>query len=499
MTLPVYAPFEEIDVRTQTEREYQDLVETALEASVYCAPEAHGLSEDEILEVAVRLGRGRGATKEAVAQIRTSPLFEHRSGRLQLGRNPNVRCAQFLLGRFQPVDPRNVDALNFPLHHLDKLYEEHGSAGAHATRAEFVKAGAEQRLSANDLHIAITILALGHYLTEKDGGYTRDPLTASYPMPSSQLNQNGMTYTPRELLGATLLIVKAVVDERGRRPSPVTSEDLPRSVARNGTQVGLHSGASISIKEDASRVLHAVAGFEKSPGDSRRGRYNLTGVGVTQALKEQQDCDMDVDRINEAVELLENSSYADVTRLSGTMPYSFSGVEVTPRGRLAYEESQEQNRQVAEVKKSERSTGTSGNRVFIGHGRSPVWRELKDFVDDRLGLAWDEFNREATAGLSTKERLETMLDEAAFAFLIMTGEDERADGAKRARSNVIHEIGLFQGRLGFQRAIVLLEDGCEEFSNIIGITQIRFSPGAISSKFEDIRRVLERERIAVKS
>jgi hypothetical protein len=27
-----------------------------------------------------------------------------------------------------------------------------------------------------------------------------------------------------------------------------------------------------------------------------------------------------------------------------------------------------------------------GNRAFIGHGHSPLWRELKDFVHDRLGL-----------------------------------------------------------------------------------------------------------------
>ena len=31
--------------------------------------------------------------------------------------------------------------------------------------------------------------------------------------------------------------------------------------------------------------------------------------------------------------------------------------------------------------------------VFIGHGRSPLWRDLKDFVHERVGLHWDEFNR----------------------------------------------------------------------------------------------------------
>jgi hypothetical protein len=30
------------------------------------------------------------------------------------------------------------------------------------------------------------------------------------------------------------------------------------------------------------------------------------------------------------------------------------------------------------------------------------------------------------------------------------------------------------GRLGFERAIILLEDGCQEFSNIHGLGQIRF-------------------------
>lgn len=140
------------------------------------------------------------------------------------------------------------------------------------------------------------------------------------------------------------------------------------------------------------------------------------------------------------------------------------------------------------------SPGSSG-KVFIGHGRSPLWRELKDFLSDRLGLAWDEFNREAVAGFTTFERLSQMLAEAKFAFLIMTAEDEHLDQALHARENVVHEVGLFQGSLGPKRAIILLEDGCAEFSNIIGLSQIRFPRGHISAAFEEIRRVLEREGI----
>lgn len=134
-----------------------------------------------------------------------------------------------------------------------------------------------------------------------------------------------------------------------------------------------------------------------------------------------------------------------------------------------------------------------GTNVFIGHGRSPVWKDLKDFIQDRMHLPWDEFNRVPVAGITNIARLSQMLDEAAIAFLIMTAEDEQADGKQHARQNVIHEAGLFQGRLGFERAIILLEEGCEEFSNVHGLGQIRFPKGNISAVFEDIRRVLERE------
>lgn len=134
-----------------------------------------------------------------------------------------------------------------------------------------------------------------------------------------------------------------------------------------------------------------------------------------------------------------------------------------------------------------------GNRIFIGHGRSSMWRELKDFLNNRLGLPWDEFNREAVAGIATFERISEMLDSASFAFLIMTAEDQHYDSSTHSRQNVVHEVGLFQGRLGARKAIILLEEGCSEFSNIVGLSQIRFPNGHISAVFEEIRRVLERE------
>ena len=140
------------------------------------------------------------------------------------------------------------------------------------------------------------------------------------------------------------------------------------------------------------------------------------------------------------------------------------------------------------------SVAKTEGKIFIGHGGSRVWMDLEKFLT-KLGLDPFEFNSVPTAGKSNKERLIAMLDEACFAFLVLTAEDEQIDGSVRARESVVHEVGLFQGRLSWDKAIVLLEEGCNEFSNMNGIQEIRFPKGNIMAKTEAIRDVLQREHI----
>jgi predicted nucleotide-binding protein len=132
-------------------------------------------------------------------------------------------------------------------------------------------------------------------------------------------------------------------------------------------------------------------------------------------------------------------------------------------------------------------------RVFIGHGRDSQWRDLKDHLREQHGLHVEAYEIGPRAGRSVKDVLEDMLDTSSFALLVLTGEDEHVDGAVHARQNVVHELGLFQGRLGFTRAIVLLEDGVQEFSNILGVNQIRFSKARIRETFGDVVATIRRE------
>jgi len=131
--------------------------------------------------------------------------------------------------------------------------------------------------------------------------------------------------------------------------------------------------------------------------------------------------------------------------------------------------------------------------VFIGHGRSHLWARVKTYLEDELGLATIAYESESRIGDSIVPVLEKMLDQATFALLLLTAEDDGTVGGKRARQNVIHEAGLFQGRLGFKRAVLLVQEGIEEFSNVAGLQHIPFSGENVEQTFYELQRVLKRE------
>lgn len=135
-----------------------------------------------------------------------------------------------------------------------------------------------------------------------------------------------------------------------------------------------------------------------------------------------------------------------------------------------------------------------GSKIFIGHGRSDAWRQLEAMLTG-MGFEIAEFNREPSAGQPVIQRLSDMLMGSKLAFLVMTAEDMHSDATVHARENVVHEIGLFQGRLGTERAIILKEEGTTAFSNIAGLTYISFAQGGLNhpNVEEEIRKTLIRE------
>jgi predicted nucleotide-binding protein len=132
-------------------------------------------------------------------------------------------------------------------------------------------------------------------------------------------------------------------------------------------------------------------------------------------------------------------------------------------------------------------------RIFLGHGRNSLWAKVQLHLQNDLGLETEAWESESRSGNHVIDVLKKMLASCGFAVIVAVGEDTLDSGIKRARPNVIHEIGLFQGRIGFEKVAVLIQEGVEGFSNIEGLQRIYFPQERIETAFYELDRMLKRE------
>ena len=135
------------------------------------------------------------------------------------------------------------------------------------------------------------------------------------------------------------------------------------------------------------------------------------------------------------------------------------------------------------------------DRVFLGHGRNPLWSKVHIHLKDELRLSVEAWESESRASRYPLDVLKQLLDSCTFAVLVQTGEDQTSDGTMRARQNVVHEIGLFQGRLGFERVALVAQEDIESFSNIQGLQVIYFPGQKIEAAYYELDKMLVREKL----
>ena len=134
----------------------------------------------------------------------------------------------------------------------------------------------------------------------------------------------------------------------------------------------------------------------------------------------------------------------------------------------------------------------SRSNVFLSHGHNEVlWRRLRDFLVSRLKLNTIVLQDLPSQGLTVVEKLERASERCRFAIILMTKDDEQRSGGVRARQNVVHEVGFFQGKYGRHNVVLLAEEGVELFSNISGIIRIEFDPDHFEEVFEPLRQEVE--------
>jgi predicted nucleotide-binding protein len=121
--------------------------------------------------------------------------------------------------------------------------------------------------------------------------------------------------------------------------------------------------------------------------------------------------------------------------------------------------------------------------------------KLKDFLNNKLRRDTIILSELPKKGYTIVEQLENASKFCNCAIILMTRDDEMRDSGMRARQNVVHEIGFFQGKYGRENVMLVTETGLDLFSNISGILRIEFDPAHFEEVFEALRTDLSLHNI----
>ena len=129
-------------------------------------------------------------------------------------------------------------------------------------------------------------------------------------------------------------------------------------------------------------------------------------------------------------------------------------------------------------------------KVFIVHGHENETKlELKNYVQNTLKLGEPIILAEkASGGLTIIEKFEKYASGCNLVFVLLTPDDVYGT-EKRARQNVIFEMGYFLGKLGRKsgRVILLYKGDLDIPNDISGLIYINIDNG-VEAAGEEIRR-----------
>lgn len=141
-----------------------------------------------------------------------------------------------------------------------------------------------------------------------------------------------------------------------------------------------------------------------------------------------------------------------------------------------------------------------GDKIFIIHGHAEdKWRELRDLLEDRLGMKGRVIvlKEEASQSKAVISKFEEHAKQCCYGFALVTPDDtvkKQATAYRQARPNVIFEIGWFYGRFGPTRLCILKKTGTEIPSDLAGVVTLEFDRD-VEEKFIRIKQELETARV----
>ena len=140
---------------------------------------------------------------------------------------------------------------------------------------------------------------------------------------------------------------------------------------------------------------------------------------------------------------------------------------------------------------AERRSGTRPPGIFISHGTNPEWFAVQRFIEDRFYSPVSSFETAPWGGHEISEALSKYLERCSLAVCVLTAEDPATDGRTFARQSVIHEVGLFQGQHGFDRVVLLVEEGCDFVPEAAAPYAIYYPKNRIDRTFYQLAEIIK--------
>lgn len=134
--------------------------------------------------------------------------------------------------------------------------------------------------------------------------------------------------------------------------------------------------------------------------------------------------------------------------------------------------------------------------IGVGHGKSTLGLRLRDRIAEKFSIPCHGFPQVPLPGLGTMATMLEVLPKTRFAILVLTREDVGNEGELTAQLNVVRLAGLFQGRLGFTRVLLLLEECATLLPGVKDLPLLIFPEGNPLAIWPEVSAILESELAA---
>ena len=130
------------------------------------------------------------------------------------------------------------------------------------------------------------------------------------------------------------------------------------------------------------------------------------------------------------------------------------------------------------VDRTRKQSKVDSKKVFVVYGHDRLMKlEVENFLRSRLKLEVVALDEEPNGGRTIIEKFEQYSKDCAFAVILMSPDDNaEVDGQifKRARQNVVLELGYFMAKLDREKVCVLVRGDIEKPSDISGILTLSY-------------------------